>query len=79
MSKSKWFRVKIAARIGRQTCAEGDSFTETYLAGHNVINAHARAVSVYRQRYKLEQGGAIGMTLNLDWAEVTPKPKAERT
>lgn len=54
----------------RKICAEGDSFTEPYLAGHNALNAHARAVSLYRTRYKREQGGMIGMTLNCDWAAV---------
>lgn len=56
--------------LTRTICAEGDSITEPYLAAHNVILAHARAVSLYRSKYKLEQGGVIGMTLNLDWTDV---------
>ncbi|CAM9426799.1 unnamed protein product [Ectocarpus sp. 12 AP-2014] len=49
-------------------CDEGDSFTEPYIAGHNVLNSHAKAVSTYRTKYKAEQRGIIGMTLNSDWA-----------
>ncbi|CAM9742705.1 unnamed protein product, partial [Hapterophycus canaliculatus] len=53
---------------GRTICEEGDSFTEPYIAGHNVLNAHAKAVSTYRTKYKAEQRGIIGITLNCDWA-----------
>lgn len=55
----------------RSICDEGDSFTEPYVAGHNVLNAHAKAVSTYRTKYKAEQGGMIGITLNCDWAVVS--------
>lgn len=54
----------------RTICEEGDSFREPYIAGHNALNAHARAVSIYRTKYKAEQRGVIGMTLNCDWAVV---------
>lgn len=54
----------------RTICEKGDSFTEPYVAGHNVLNAHARAVSTYRTKYKAEQRGMIGITLNCDWAVV---------
>lgn len=54
----------------RSICEEGDSFTEPYIAGHNVLNAHARAVWVYRSRYKSLQGGMISITLNCDWPMV---------
>lgn len=57
--------------MGRTTCDEGDSFAEPYIAGHNVLNSHARAVSTYRTKYKAEQRGIIGMTLNSDWAVVS--------
>lgn len=57
--------------LPRTHCDEGDSFTEPYIAGHNVLNSHARAVSTYRTKYKAEQRGIIGMTLNCDWAKVS--------
>lgn len=40
-----------------------------YLAGHNLIKAHAKAVQVYRQQYQPEQQGRIGITNNCDWRE----------
>ena len=40
-----------------------------YLAGHNLIKAHAKAVSVYRSKYQTTQKGHIGITNNCDWRE----------
>lgn len=53
----------------RTRCAHGDSSTEAYTAGHNVILAHATAVDLYRSQYKSKQNGMIGITLNQDWGE----------
>ena len=36
--------------------------------GHSVILAHAHAVKAYREDFKPEQKGEIGITLNGDWA-----------
>jgi len=57
----------------RSRCAEGDSFTEPYLVAHNVLRAHARAVSLFRELSETD-GGAIGITLNGEWAEQTEGP-----
>lgn len=46
--------------------------TEAYLAAHNLLLAHARAVDLYRREFKPTQRGRIGITLNCDWRE--PKP-----
>uniref|UniRef100_A0A8C7Y7S1 Lactase n=1 Tax=Oryzias sinensis TaxID=183150 RepID=A0A8C7Y7S1_9TELE len=40
-----------------------------YVAGHNVIKAHAEAWHVYNDKYRAEQKGRISITLNSDWAE----------
>lgn len=40
-----------------------------YLAGHNLLKAHAKAVQVYRQKYQTQQAGRIGITNNCDWRE----------
>lgn len=51
------------------------SNSEPYLAGHNQILAHARAVDVYRKKYA-HQGGQIGMANNCDWREpLTDSPQ----
>ncbi|OMO71469.1 Glycoside hydrolase, family 1 [Corchorus olitorius] len=43
--------------------------TETYLAAHHMILAHAAAVSVYHSKYKDKQGGQIGLVVDCEWAE----------
>mgnify|MGYP000912571215 CR=1 FL=1 len=43
----------------------GNSSTEPYLAAHNMILSHAKAVRTYREKYKQTQGGQIGWTLNI--------------
>ncbi|KAI5083200.1 hypothetical protein GOP47_0002943 [Adiantum capillus-veneris] len=48
-------------------CASGDSGTEPYIAGHNVLLSHAAAVRAYRDRYQVTQGGSIGMTFSTAW------------
>jgi beta-glucosidase len=40
-----------------------------YVAGHNLILAHAKAVDLYRKEFQKVQGGRIGMTNNCDWRE----------
>ncbi|KAG1809566.1 glycoside hydrolase family 1 protein [Suillus subaureus] len=52
----------------RERSPEGDSSTEPWLVGHNVILSHAHAVRLYREEFKAAQGGQIGITLNGDWA-----------
>lgn len=34
-------------------CSEGNSGTEPYIAAHNALLAHATAVNIYRQKYKV--------------------------
>ena len=38
-------------------------------AGHSVILSHAYAVKLYREEFKAQQGGQIGITLDLQWQE----------
>ncbi|XVF30225.1 hypothetical protein REPUB_Repub16aG0039200 [Reevesia pubescens] len=47
---------------------EGSS-SAPYLAAHHQILAHAKAVSIYRSKYKEKQGGQIGLVLDCEWAE----------
>eukprot|EP01032_Pedospumella_encystans_P013556 gene13556-15600_t len=53
----------------RKKCAKGNSATESYIAGHNLLNAHAAAAELYHTTYQPSQQGEIGIVLNLDWGE----------
>lgn len=53
----------------RSRCNEGDTPTESYLAAHNLLNAHASAAALYKRSYQSLHHGLIGITLNQDWAE----------
>ena len=53
----------------RLQCTEGNSSTEGYIAAHNILNSHAAAVELYREKYQPTQKGLMGMTLNQDWGE----------
>ncbi|KAJ4969132.1 hypothetical protein NE237_015833 [Protea cynaroides] len=46
-----------------------NSSTEPYLAAHYQLLAHAAAVSVYREKFKAQQGGKIGIVVDCEWAE----------
>lgn len=53
-----------------------ESNAEPYIAAHNLLLAHAKAVNVYRAQYQQQQGGIIGITNNCDWREpLTDKPE----
>lgn len=47
----------------------GDSSTEPWQVGHNILIAHGAAVKAYREEFKEKDGGIIGITLNGDWVE----------
>lgn len=45
------------------------SLTEPYLAAHYQLLSHAAAVSVYREKFKAQQGGEIGIVVDCEWSE----------
>ncbi|RMZ80944.1 hypothetical protein DV738_g2440, partial [Chaetothyriales sp. CBS 135597] len=47
----------------------GSSSTEPWIVAHSILIAHAEAVKIYRDGFKSQSGGQIGITLNGDWAE----------
>lgn len=51
----------------RAKCAQGNSATEPYIAGHNLLLCHAAAVKLYREKFKATQKGVIGITLVSQW------------
>ncbi|XP_043691515.1 beta-glucosidase 24-like [Telopea speciosissima] len=48
-------------------CSEGDSSTEPYIVGHNILLAHAAGVDLYRRKYKESQNGTIGIAIEFIW------------
>jgi beta-glucosidase/6-phospho-beta-glucosidase/beta-galactosidase len=54
------------------------SSSEPYIAGHELLRAHGRAVDVYRRDFQGTQGGVIGMSNNCDWREPLTDSAADR-
>ncbi|CAM8876622.1 unnamed protein product [Rhodiola kirilowii] len=50
-------------------CKEGNSSTEPYIVGHNVILSHAAVVDIYRRKYKAKQQGSVGVSFDVMWYE----------
>ncbi|AEE84549.1 beta glucosidase 2 [Arabidopsis thaliana] len=46
-----------------RNCSSGNSSTEPYIVGHNLLLAHASASRLYKQKYKDMQGGSVGFSL----------------
>ena len=53
------------------------SKSEPYLAGHNLLLAHGKAVQVYRKKFS-HQNGQIGITNNCDWREPLTDSKEDK-
>ncbi|ERM99941.1 hypothetical protein AMTR_s00110p00104310 [Amborella trichopoda] len=50
-------------------CRSGNSATEPYIVGHNVLLSHAAVVDIYRTKYKAKQQGSIGISFDVMWYE----------
>ncbi|CAA7030500.1 unnamed protein product [Microthlaspi erraticum] len=44
-------------------CSTGNSSTEPYIVGHNLLLAHASASKLYRLKYKTKQRGSVGLSI----------------
>ncbi|GLJ32640.1 hypothetical protein SUGI_0656640 [Cryptomeria japonica] len=53
----------------RTFCTAGNSATEPYIVAHHVLLSHAKAVEIYRRKYKAKQGGRIGIAFDVMWYE----------
>jgi beta-glucosidase len=51
---------------------------EPYIAGHNLLRAHALAVEKYRTEFQPAQKGFISLTNNCDWREPLTDSSADR-
>eukprot|EP01018_Ginkgo_biloba_P033169 Gb_35939 [translate_table: standard] len=56
---------RCSAYIGN--CSSGNSATEPYIVGHNMLLAHAAAVDIYRRKYQALQNGSIGIAVVTLW------------
>ena len=54
------------------------STSEPYEVGHQLLRAHARAVSAYRKEFHPHQGGRIGIANNCDWREPLTDSPADK-
>ncbi|KAH0733617.1 hypothetical protein KY289_004805 [Solanum tuberosum] len=60
-------------------CTIGNSGTEPYIAGHNILLAHAAASKLYRKKYKPIQKGQIGTIVVSHWFEpASNKPRDKK-
>ncbi|VVB16995.1 unnamed protein product [Arabis nemorensis] len=46
-----------------KNCLLGNSSSETYIVGHNLLLAHASASRLYKKKYKDVQGGSVGFSI----------------
>jgi beta-glucosidase len=59
-------------------CTIGDSSTEPYIVAHHQILAHATAVKIYREKYRISQKGQIGISLNAPWFVPLSQSKSDK-
>ncbi|XP_071931866.1 beta-glucosidase 11-like isoform X3 [Coffea arabica] len=48
-------------------CSKGNSITEPYIAGHNMLLAHSSAVKLYYKKHKATQHGFVGLNIYAPW------------
>uniref|UniRef100_A0A5B6ZP18 Beta-glucosidase 12-like n=1 Tax=Davidia involucrata TaxID=16924 RepID=A0A5B6ZP18_DAVIN len=48
-------------------CPAGNSGTEPYVVGHNLLLCHSATIKLYREKYQASQKGKIGITLVSHW------------
>ncbi|GAB4854878.1 hypothetical protein Ancab_023464 [Ancistrocladus abbreviatus] len=58
-------------------CAAGNSGTEPYIVGHNLLLSHAATVQRYRQKYQGVQNGRIGILPDFGWYEPITRGKED--
>ncbi|XVF03227.1 hypothetical protein REPUB_Repub04eG0243300 [Reevesia pubescens] len=56
-------------RCSTGTCKVGNSTTELYIVGHNVLLSHATVADIYRKNYKDKNNGSVGISLHAKWYE----------
>nr|XP_022342919.1 uncharacterized protein LOC111136393 isoform X1 [Crassostrea virginica] len=64
-----WIVTYLGYGVGSFPPGKQGSGTNTYITAHNIIKAHAEAYHIYDTMYRRYQGGKVGITLNVGWAE----------
>jgi len=72
-----WSFLFLASGYGKAPSIDpyNDMTRDPWIGAHNVLNAHAEAVNLYRTKFQKKQKGTIGITVNSDWRE----PKTNKT
>ncbi|KAF4087130.1 hypothetical protein AMELA_G00092510 [Ameiurus melas] len=71
---SPWIVSNSGYGTGEHPPSIKDPTVASYQVTHNIIKSHAEAWHVYNDKYRMKQGGKVGIALNSDWAE--PKNSA---
>ncbi|TSK92928.1 Lactase-phlorizin hydrolase [Bagarius yarrelli] len=71
---SPWIVSNSGYGTGEHPPAIKDPVVASYQVTHNMLKSHAEAWHVYNEKYRMKQGGKVGISLNSDWAE--PKDSA---
>ncbi|KAH0765987.1 hypothetical protein KY285_001858 [Solanum tuberosum] len=58
---------RCSAFTNNNMCGVGNAATEPYIVGHHMLLAHAKAVNLYRDKYKASLKGKIGISLISNW------------
>lgn len=65
--------LQVCAKLGHEDGIHAPGLkekgTSAYLAGHNMLRAHAMAWHSYDSVYRAEQKGAVSLAINSDWLE----------
>lgn len=59
-------------------CTGGDSATEPYIVGHNLLLAHSAVVHLYRHKYQVAHKGKIGIVFAAYWFEPLDETEENR-
>ncbi|KAG5568443.1 hypothetical protein H5410_064537 [Solanum commersonii] len=58
---------RCSAFTNNNMCGVGNAATDPYIVGHHMLLAHAKAVNLYRDKYKASLKGKIGISLISNW------------
>ncbi|KAI4872874.1 hypothetical protein NFI96_014971 [Prochilodus magdalenae] len=66
---SPWVVSNFGYGTGEHAPSIKDPIVASYQVTHNIIKSHAEAWHVYNDKYRLQQGGKVGIALHSEWAQ----------